>query len=487
LERHELDYTMYSAILSERHPMIRFLSIFRSPDGKSYLATFALVSTLFFLWAFCNSMIDTMDKHFQDLLHLSRSQSAWVQFAHYLGYFLIALPAGWLAQEFGYRKGIITGLLLVSLGGFWFIPATHIQQFWAFLLGVCLVAMGLTFLETIANPYTTVLGDKRYAVSRINLAQSFNGLGWPLGPLVGGMYFYSSKGAEAASETLYIPYLGIAIFVLIIAALFMIVQLPELSTENAYASEEHSSELQRSIWSHLHFPGAVISQFFYVAAQAGIFSFFINYIVSDTPSLPAWLSHSWLIGGAAGVNHQEGNGLDFFSDKGATRMLSAAFLFFVAGRFAGAYLMSVFRPHLLLGVYAVINALLMVVILLKLGWVSVGALFLSFFFMSVMFPTIFALGIWGLGKRAKIASSFIVMAIMGGAIMPKLMGWFSDEYGTAHGWCGRIQDQGHSDKLMSPGFVVPIFCFAIIAAYGFNWSRLSGVNGEEVSVQQGSH
>lgn len=470
--------------------MTKLFAMFRSPEGKSYFATFALVSTLFFLWAFCNSMIDTMDKHFQDLLHLSRSQSAWVQFAHYLGYFLIALPAGWLAQKFGYRKGIIAGLLLVSLGGFWFIPATHIQQFWAFLLGVCLVAMGLTFLETIANPYTTVLGDKRYAASRINLAQSFNGLGWPLGPIVGGMFFYSNKGAEAANETLYIPYLGIAIFVLIIAVLFMIVPLPELNTENAYDTEEDDTsglKPHRSIWSHLHFPGAVTAQFFYVAAQAGIFSFFINYIVSDTPSVPEWIKGSWLIGGADGIHHQVDNGLNFFSDKGATKLLSVAFLFFVAGRFTGAYLMSVFKPHLLLGVYAVINAILMVLIYLKLGWISVTALFLSFFFMSVMFPTIFALGIWGLGKRAKIASAYIVMAIMGGAIMPKLMGWFSDEYGVVQGWYGRIQEQGQTDKLMSPGFIVPVFCFAVIALYGFNWTRLSGSTGDNLSIKQGGH
>ena len=471
--------------------MNKFLHIFRSPEGKNYGVTFALVSTLFFLWAFCNGMIDTMDKHFQDLLHLSRSQSAWVQFAHYLGYFLVALPAGWFANRFGYRKGIIAGLLLVSLGGFWFIPATHIQQFWAFLLGVCIIAMGLTFLETIANPYTTVLGDRRYASTRINLAQSFNGLGWPLGPLVGGMFFYSdSGGAEAASQTLYIPYLGIAIFVLLIAAMFMIVPLPELNTEDAFKVEEHQSGesvSKKSIWSRLHFPGAVAAQFLYVAAQAGIFSFFINYIVSDTPSLPEWLKGSWLIGGASGAHEQSPNGLAFFSEKGATKLLSAAFLLFTAGRFTGAWLMSVFRPHLLLGVYSVISSVLMVLIFLRLGWISLGALFLSFFFMSIMFPTIFALGIWGLGKRAKIASAYIVMAIMGGAVMPKLMGWLSDEYGVVSGWCGRIHEAGQVDKLMSPGFAMPLLCFLLIAFYGFSWSRLSGNTGEDVEVKRAGH
>jgi FHS family L-fucose permease-like MFS transporter len=469
--------------------MTKFLAMFRASDGKSYLLTFVLISTLFFLWAFCNSMIDTMDKHFQDLLHLNRSQSAWVQFAHYLGYFLIALPAGWMAQKFGYRRGIIIGLLLVSFGGFWFIPATHIQQFWAFLLGVCLVAMGLTFLETIANPYTTVLGDKRYAAARINLAASFNGLGWPLGPIVGGMFFYSDSGVEAANATLYIPYLALAIFVLLIAALFMVAPLPELNTEDAFKAdepEESQSRELRSIWRHLHFPGAVVAQFFYVAAQAGIFSFFINYIVSDTPPVPECLKGSWLIGGSKGI-HEQAAGLGFFSDKGATTLLSIAFLFFVAGRFTGSWFLTFVRPHLILGTYAVINALLMGVIILKLGWISVTALFLSFFFLSVGFPTIFALGIWGLGKRAKIASAYIVMAIMGGAVVPKVMGWMSDEYGVVSGWYGRIHQQGEVDKLMTPGFAVPLLCFLIIAAYGFAWPRLSGESGEGVTVGNGGH
>ncbi|MEY2906157.1 MAG: hypothetical protein RLZZ408_628 [Verrucomicrobiota bacterium] len=469
--------------------MTKFLAVFRSSDGKSYLLTFVLISTLFFLWAFCNSMIDTMDKHFQDLLHLNRSQSAWVQFAHYLGYFLIALPAGWMAQKFGYRRGIIIGLLLVSIGGFWFIPATHIQQFWAFLLGVCLVAMGLTFLETIANPYATVLGDKRYAAARINLAASFNGLGWPLGPIVGGIFFYSDSGAEAANETLYIPYLALAVFVLLIAALFMVAPLPELNTEDAFkvdGAEESQQGAVRSIWRHLHFPGAVVAQFFYVAAQAGIFSFFINYIVSDSPPVPECLNGSWLIGGSKGI-HEQSAGLAFFSDKGATTLLSVAFLFFVAGRFTGSWLLTFIRPHLILAIYAVINALLMGVILLKLGWISVVALFLSFFFLSVGFPTIFALGIWGLGKRAKIASAYIVMAIMGGAVVPKVMGWMSDEYGVVGGWYGRIQQQGEVDKLMTPGFAVPLLCFLIIATYGFAWPRLSGESGEGIMVGRGGH
>src|SRR5512141_1222238 len=160
-------------------------------DGRNVMFTFILVSSLFLLWGFCNGMIDVMDKHFQDELHLTKSQSANVQFAHYLGYFLMALPAGWMATKLGYKGGIIAGLLLVAVGGFWFIPATKIASFWAFLLGVCVIAAGLTFLETIANPYTTVLGDPRYTATRINLAQSCNGVGWMLGPIVASIFIYS--------------------------------------------------------------------------------------------------------------------------------------------------------------------------------------------------------------------------------------------------------------------------------------------------------
>ena len=173
-------------------------------------------ASLFLLWGFCNGMIDVMDKHFQEELHLSKSQSAWVQFAHYLGYFLMSMPAGWLATKLGYKGGIIAGLLMVAVGGFWFIPATHINalvhgafpDFGVLLPAGCAHRAGLTFLETIANPYTTVLGDRRYAATRINLAQSCNGVGWIFGPIAGGMFFYSKDAARPStgSETLYIPY-----------------------------------------------------------------------------------------------------------------------------------------------------------------------------------------------------------------------------------------------------------------------------------------
>ena len=240
--------------------------LFQTSDGRNHLGIFALISSLFFLWALCNGMIDVMDKHFQDFLHLTKSQSAWVQFAHYLGYFLMALPAGWLARKLGYKGGILAGLLGVAAGCLWFIPATQISTFWAFLLGVCVISMGLTFLETIANPYTTVLGAPQFAAVRINIAQSFNGVGWILGPIVGGMFFYSSEGAEVAHQQLWIPYAGIAGGVLLLAVVFVFVRLPEIQTPDEYPLTDLTSGVSKSIWHHPHFVFAVVAQFFYVAA-----------------------------------------------------------------------------------------------------------------------------------------------------------------------------------------------------------------------------
>jgi len=381
-------------------------------DGRNLLFTFMLVSSLFLLWGFCNGMIDVMDKHFQEELHLSKAQSAWVQFAHYLGYFMMSLPAGWLAVKLGYKGGIIAGLLIVALGGVWFVPATHINAmalqgqvsrntaFVAFLAGVCLIATGLTFLETIANPYTTVLGDKRFAATRINLAQSCNGVGWILGPIVGG-----ETGADSSS----------------------------------------------SEWSHPHFAAAVAAQFFYVAAQAGIFSFFINYMTSEVPPIPAAWNHSWL----SGWFEANSRGVLAVSDKGASNLASLGFLLFLIGRFSGARILKRFAASRVLGVYALCSVIVSLMVFSRLGWLSVACVFASYFFMSIMFPTIFALGIFGLGARSRRASAYLVMAIMGGAIVPKLMGWVADEYD------------------MSRGFIVPVVCFAFVALYAFMWPRLS--------------
>jgi FHS family L-fucose permease-like MFS transporter len=499
--------------------------LFILADGRNVAFTFALVSSLFLLWGFCNGMIDVMDKHFQEELHLTLAQSAWVQFAHYLGYFLMSLPAGWLAIRLGYKGGIIAGLLMVAVGGLWFIPATHLAQFWAFLVGVCVIASGLTFLETIANPYTTVLGPPRYAATRINLAQSCNGIGWVFGPIAGGLFFYAkdAAGVKTGSQTLWIPYAGVAAVVILLAIIFAFAKVPDLKTEDDYhlddadngappaAPRQVNSGLnyfllllntavligvfemilwvvlntvgvgrtamattlgvsggvalaaaavlllplarklsQHSIWSHPHFTSATLAQFFYVAAQAGIFSFLINYMTSEVPAIPASWTTGWLQSW-----FELKDGIVHFSDRGASNLASLGFLCFLTGRFSGAAILKKCSAHKVLGLYATLNVAICLLIFLKLGWLSVVAVFLSYFFMSIMFPTIFALGIFGLGVRAKRASAYIVMAIMGGAMLPKLMGYVADLYG------------------MSRGFIVPLACFALVALYGWCWPKLS--------------
>jgi len=432
-------------------------SLFKTAEGRNFTVPFLLVSTLFLLWGFCNGMIDVMDKHFQDHLQLTKSQSAWVQFAHYLGYFLMALPAGMLARRLGYKGGIIAGLLIVSLGGFWFIPATQIDTFWAFLLGVCVISMGLTVLETVANPYTTVLGPRNFAATRINLAQSCNGVGWILGPIVGGAFFYSSGGSAVSQGRLYIPYAAVAVIVLVMAVIFYFANLPDVNTEDDSAPAAPGiPTVSRPLWTRPHFLGAVLAQFTYVAAQAGIFSFFINYMVEETPALTQRMVESWFLQGGVVLR----DGAHFVNEQGASRLLgSAGFVLFLLGRFLGAMILRKLPAHRVLGTCALVNVGLCGIVVLQLGWISVAAVFLTFFFMSIMFPTIFALGIHGLGESAKKASSFIVMAIMGGAIMPKLMGHLADLYN------------------MSVGFAMPLVCFLVVMAYGFAWARLSRSRG----------
>ena len=523
--------------------------LFTTEDGRNHTLIFFLVALLFTLWAVGNSLIDTMDKHFQDYYHLTKADSANVQFSHYLGYFFMALPAGWFIHKLGYRWGIVLGLSLAALGCLWFYPATKIDGFWAVLLGVCLVAMGFSFLETVANPYTTVLGNPKYAASRINLAQSFNAIGWPIAPYIGGLYFYHSddaltaqQNAEIAHQTMWVPYVGIALIIGVLILAFIKSKMPDITEDDNnnsgddaakvdvfgqqsqlsiillyvcailfsfalgmifrffvqvfYMDRETLSNLEAmaalnhtlswvfnivtgisgvvsiavitlkkkklthktNLWSAPHFTGATIAQFLYVAAQAGIFSFFINYMVEEVPSIGESLKSSWLIGGENGSILRDG--AYFLTEKGATSLMSwMAFPLFLLGRFTGSFILRVTKAHNMLGLYAFINVILMFVIVAKLGWVSVAAVFLSFFFMSIMFPTIFSLGIWGLGEKSKLASSFIVMAIMGGAVLPKVMGAIADKEG------------------MSAGYVVPAVCFMVIALYGFFWTKLSGSEG----------
>ena len=266
----------------------------------------------------------------------------------------------------------------------------------------------------------------------------------------------SSSIPPVAQGQLYIPYLAVAVVVLVMSIVFYFANVPDLNTEDEYhLSDSTASSVRRSIWSHPHFTGAVAAQFFYVAAQAGIFSFFINYIVEEMPSISLGLSSSWFFKDRALLRE----GAYYVNEQGATFLLGTiGFPLFLLGRATGAAILRKLKAHRVLGTYAIANVLLCGIVILRLGWISVAAMFLSFFFMSIMFPTIFALGIYGLGVQAKRASGFIVMAIIGGAIMPKLMGYLGDV------------------ENMSFSFLVPLACFALIAMYGYSWPRLSNAD-----------
>ena len=392
---------------------------------QGFMVHFVLITSLFFLWGFAHGCLDVLNKHFQELLSMSKAKSAFVQFVFYGGYFFMAIPAGMLMQKVGYKKGIIFGLLLFAAGAFLMLPATFIQTFGSFLLCLFIIACGLTCLETAANPYTTVLGPPEYGERRINFSQSFNGLGWIAGPLVGGMLIFSVNGNSANRfSSIALPYMLIGTLVLVVAILFWRIKFPELKDESE-EDEKTSAGRLKDLFKYPHFVLAVVAQFLYVAAQTGINSFFINYVTEEIPSL---------------TNQQAAQILGF-----------GGMGLFWLGRFTGSTIfMRVVRPNRLLAFYATANVITMALVVAGLGWTSVVALFSTYFFMSVMFPTIFALGIKGLGPLTKKGSSLLVMSIVGGALFPVLMGYIADI------------------STMALGFIIPLVCFAFIVYYGIS-------------------
>lgn len=467
--------------------------LFRAADGTSLALTFVLITSLFLLWGFCNGMIDILNKHFQDTLRINKEQSGLVQAANYLAYFLMAIPAGLIAKKFGYKGGILAGLSLIAAGAFWFIPAVNIGTYWAFLLGLFVIAAGMTCLETIANPYATALGAPESGPTRINIAQTVNGLGWILGPIVGGHFVFSGGNQANANAGLTTPYMAIGIFVVLLLTIFAVTRVPDLHVEDedrrfvemhdgvkpsrtqqagiavivavvcgllyffiapiltlmwrllhvreallqpakytllivAYVAAFLVVSRHWDMFRRKHFTLGIAAQFLYVAAQTGIFSFCVNYILENDPGVTRLQASKWL--GAIG------------------------FGLFMIGRLGGSAVISQFKPHRVLATYSAINVVL-VAITMGGGKAGLYAMFATFFFMSVGFPTIFALGIRGLGEHTKLGSSLIVMSIVGGAIAPPFMGHIADR---------------HSLRI---GFAVPLVCFVFVSLYGFIWARLS--------------
>lgn len=388
---------------------------------KKYTLPLLLIISLFFLWGVAHSILDVLNKHFQEVLVISKARSGLVQAVVYGGYFLMALPAGLFINRYGYQKGIVLGLFLYALGALLFIPADSMMVFWFFLLALFIIGSGLTFLETAANPYVTELGDKDTAASRLNLAQSFNGLGWIIGPMIGGLLVFNADGTSGSTA---LPYAIIGLVVLVIAGVFVKVKLPVIVEDFTDLDGLRGS----SLWHNRRFVFGVVALFFYVAAQTGINSFFINYI---TESDSSWTS------------------------RDASLLLSFGGMgLFMLGRFLGSALMRKISPTVVLLSVSVSAIICVICVLMAVGQVSTYALVGVYLFESIMFPTIFALSIQGLGSQTKKASSYLIMAIVGGAISPPLMGYI-----------------GESN--MAIGFVVPLICFVIILIYSLYLKRES--------------
>ncbi len=388
---------------------------------KKYLMTFILITSLCFMWGFAHAILDVLNKHFQDALVMTKTHSALVQVMLYTGYFTMAIPAGLYINRWGYRSGVIFGLILYGIGSLLFIPGEWIMSFEFFLFSLFVIGCGLTFLETAANPYLTELGDKSTAASRLNLAQSFNGLGCICAPIVGGLFLFRENASVAA------PYMYTGIVVLAVAFIFTRVKLPEMSYDTT-DSEGNVRTLQvTNLAKYFPFTFGVFALFCYEISEISINSFFINYVVDD-----GWMDvHT------------------------ATTLLSFGGLgLFMCGRLIGSWVMSRVRAEKVLFVCATMTVITTTLVVMNLGHVSVAALIAGYLFEAIMFPTIFAIALRGLGAKTKRASSFLMMSPIGGAVGPLMMGYVADA------------------STMSLSFVVPLFGFVVVWLYATYVVRL---------------
>ncbi|SEK64145.1 L-fucose:H+ symporter permease [Parapedobacter koreensis] len=393
-----------------------------------------LITSLFFLWGFAHNLNPILIPHLKKACQLSDFQSAFVDSAFFIAYFAVALPAGYFMKRFGYKRGIVFGLIIFAFGAFLFFPAADTRAYGLFLAALFVIASGLTFLETAANPYISVLGSPQTAAQRLNFAQSFNGLAATLAPFIGGRYILSGKildleeqaamsanqlntYLQAEADAVKLPYLVIGATVLLVALLVVRTPLPEINEEASHASD--GAGKGKSLWSNVNFVFGVVALFFYVGAQVGVVSFFIRF--SDQ---------------VAGVQ-----------EKAAANLLAIALLGFMVGRFVGTFLMRFIAPAKLLAVFALLNVLFTVLSASVDGLFAVYAMVGVTFLMSIMFPTIFSLAISGLGKHTKQGSSILIMAIVGGAIIPLIMGRVSDRF------------------TMQAAYLVPAACFAVVLLF----------------------
>ena len=372
---------------------------------KRYLVPFVLITTLFFLWGFARAILDVLNKHFQEALNISITQSAFIQVTTYLAYFLMAVPAGMFINKFGYRKGVVFGLVLFGIGALLFIPGAHASSSWifyAFLVALFILGCGLTFLETAANPYSTELGPRETATSRLNLSQSFNGLGSCIAPAIVGGYLFS--GGDVT-----LPYMIMGIVVLLIAVVFSRVELPEIKH---IAKDEESDNIEgnrfKKIWEHKMFVFGLAALLAYEIAEISINSYFINF--TTMPHVINGITHEGLM-----------------DSRHASFVLSGALVLFMIGRFIGSAIMTRVKAEKALLCCAVCCASCMGIIFLGPGSTAIYALVANYLFEAIMFPTIFSLALRGMGGLTKTASSILMMTPVGGCFF-LVTGYIADAH-----------------------------------------------------------
>ena len=410
---------------------------------KGLALPFFLVTALFFLWGVPSNLNDVLIRQFMKSFAISRFEAGLVQSAFYMGYFLLAIPAALLMRKMGYKFGIVVGLLLFASGSFLFWPAALLGRYSFFLFALFVIASGLSFLETASNPFVAQLGSPQSAARRLNFSQAFNPLGAISGVLGGTIFIFSGieptpqqAAAMRAANTydgylrhetmrVVIPYLVVGAIALLWALLIGRTTFPTIAREHENGKEDHGSF--KELLRYPNFLFAIVAQFLYVGAQVGTWSYFIQYVEDST--------------------HEP--------EKIAGYFLTGTLVAFGLGRFSSAALMRFIRPAYLMGIYSLVNIGLVAVGVCIPGWIGLWAIFITSFFMSVMFPTIFALGIAGLDQNTKIGGSLIVMAIVGGAVLTPLMGWISQtQHSIAH------------------AYMVPLFCYCGVALYSFLGVRI---------------
>ena len=408
--------------------------------NDAYLLPFILITSLFFLWGFAHNLDPILIPHLKKSFTLTTTQSTLVDSAVFIAYFIMALPAGFIMKKFGYKMGIISGLLFFAIGCFLFIPAANYQSYNYFLVALFIIACGLTVLETAANPYAAALGDPATATQRLNLAQSFNGLAAAVAPVIGARIIltkgYSdielstmteaAKKIALASEASSVktPYAILGFILLVIALLFALSHLPKIMDTTEKTDSKHIFHAFRN----RHLKWAVIAQFFYVGAQVSVLSLFILYATKSASITEVQAADYLGVGGIA----------------------------FLIGRFSGTFFMKYIKPERLLAIYAAISILLSIVAITATGLITVYAVIGICFFMSIMFPTIFSLGIKDLKGDTAYGSSLIIMSIVGGAILPRFFGFIADSSGN-----------------IQLGYIIPLICFTVVLFFGWKGYKIA--------------